>query len=54
MLRDQVAMNRLTLRFRRFRRVAGDLISCTNWKVISLYVLSNVFDGRELNGIERA
>lgn len=34
--------------------MAGDLISCTNWKVISLYVLSNVFDGRELNGTERA
>jgi len=37
-VRDPAAMNRLTLRFRRFRRVVGDLIS-TSWKVISLCLI---------------
>lgn len=38
-VRDPVSKNQLTLRFRRFRRVAGDLISHTSREVISLHLI---------------
>lgn len=47
-MRDYVAKNGLMLGFRRFRRVAGDLISYTGCNVISLgtsyLVLSSAFE----------